>query len=583
VLPFHPVHETRLKKTSADPPSDPRLYLIGLERQNLLVALNDALGSGGKLFVTLAVLLGVLCWPLAALRFGSPREGIAPAQLFAVALALVLIPAVLATAGFAVWTRTRLISWADQHAELYARRVESVLVDELHSNVDTLQSLATQFASNDEYRENEFEMKVPRSKQNVACIKPHPGCKTHLHLAPRANHPKDWSALRSAAPLNSRGLGEGLTLSFFDGSAPRRLDLHDRQYFRSIIAGEEWLPGDLWAHRRTHVHRYVAQRLFNRSDAARVLQIAVPIEFNHARLGVMTGDTRMYGLASTLRPPLLRFAVVDAATGTVLFHSQDDRSLGENMLTETENNASLVTAFSKRASKFNRDRVAIEDHFSARYMGASHRFYHRPVSGAPWGLLVSYPIERINEIVLQTSIATLATYFAFITFITAALCLILAFLRGRADLALQRWLWPKWNSFSAYRRLLRVFVLCLFVFAFALLARLNRQSWTWVLAVVAAAVLATLMLGPVAGPLIERFYKQRVPGLASYTRSYIGSMVCILALVAALPAILLAIGYHDTSVRAFVLNELQDAARDEDRRRGALRRDERRSRVPRLK
>jgi hypothetical protein len=53
-------------------------------------------------------------------------------------------------------------------------------------------------------------------------------------------------------------------------------------------------------------------------------------------------------------------------------------------------------------------------------------------------------------------------------------------------------------------------------------------------------------------------------------------MVCVLALVSALPAILLAIGYHDTSVRGFVLNELQDAARDEGMRRGALRRDERR-------
>ena len=69
------------------------------------------------------------------------------------------------------------------------------------------------------------------------------------------------------------------------GLSPERpLDLHDRPYFKAIASGEEWDPRELWSHDRLKEHRLyvplhglVAQRLFNRADGARALQVAVPM------------------------------------------------------------------------------------------------------------------------------------------------------------------------------------------------------------------------------------------------------------------------------------------------------------------
>lgn len=576
VLPFEPAQETDIGDRRVT-----RLYLVGLLRQNVLHSMSEALGSGGALFITLGVLLGVLSWPFMSLRFASVQEAIGPTQLIAILLALLLIPAVVATTGFSIWTRHKLMLWSDQHAEIYAYRVEQALIREMDSSLHVLESLAKQMAQNQSFVDAHFLMGTTGKGSEAACVMPHE-CKRVLErprppgLPPEV--PEDWSPIRSAAPLNAEGKSSGLTLSFYRGDPPGdELDLRDREYYLAIKAGEEWRPGALWHETQPNAeHRFVAQRLFNRSDAARALQLAVPIDAANERKGLFTGDTRVYGLSTSLRPPLLRFAIFDHRSGALVFHTHDERSLAENLIVETEGNASLVEAMQKRASTWSRFRIQFADHFTGRYMGAAHRFYHRAIPGTPWGLVVLYETDSLNTIVLQTAVATLATYFAIIAIAALLLGLLVILLRQRADVEILRWIWPKWSSRDHYRLIRLVGTCVLTLLAVIALGRLNDVGGLRLMlfAMLLIAIFAVAIAARTLPALASKF-RPRGPSFVTYKRSYVQSLFVVLCLISAVPVIGIAIGYHDTSVHAFIRDELFNAAIDEEHRRRTMLRDDR--------
>lgn len=571
VLPFVPAQPTWV-----DDKESTQLYLIALKKQRLLGALNEALGSGGALAVTLSVLFGILAWPLLSLRFESPQEGIAPIQVFAILVSLFLVPAVIATAGFSLWTRHRLMAWADTHAELYARRVEQVLIEELDTGVHVLEQLMQQYRPYAPFTRGQAEAGPEESGDtpdgNIVCVKSFE-CRVPLDWYRSPDAPMGWSPIRSAAPLNEQGKSFGFTVSYFAPALVSDLDLHDRQYFQAVMQHEEWKTGTLWGHRRAHA--YVAQRLFNRTDAARVLQLAIPMddEKSGKRLGVVTGDTRVYGLAQAMRPPLLRFAVLDNRNGSVLFHSRERLSLAENLLVETEHNSSLQTAMQRRASTWTRYRILAEDHFGGRYLAASHRFLYRAVAGAPWGIVVFYPTDGINDMVLQTAVATLATYFATIIVLTLAFAVLFLALPERADQVALKWIWPRWQLRDVYRRGAWWSALAILAIAIVVVGRLSRfQGWE-----IAVVVVVTGLLGWGVERLRDRWLSSTgVPSLTAYKRNYVQCIFGVLVLLSALPATWLAIGYHDTSVRAVIRDELVDALGDEQQRRLTLARDHQR-------
>ena len=94
--------------------------------------------------------------------------------------------------------------------------------------------------------------------------------------------------------------------------------------------------------------------------------------------GIVTGDSRVHALTAKIDPPLLRFAIIDRDSGTVLFHSDDSRSLAENFFTETEHDADLHAAM----------RLNTAGHFRGRYVGDPHRFYFKPIDAVPWAVVV---------------------------------------------------------------------------------------------------------------------------------------------------------------------------------------------------
>lgn len=624
---FHPTTATEparqpkgsaAQESSAEPEqfSSELLYMVGLKRQSWTEQLSAGLGPSGSFAITITVLLVIVLWPLVSLRFAAPQDPIPRMQVVALSIAALLLPAILAVAAVWAWNNLHLRIWADSAAEVYAKQLDDVLRAELSESAGLLDEYAVNF-----YAPREVERRTknkpgtppdfPRLPIRHQRTDPTTGAQRELPscletkaasigepvLLMRAKGKEDkgkdecplrnWSPLHSVSALDTEGKTPTLDMertpehrltAFGTVLYRRTLDIHDREYFRAILAYEEWLPNsDVWQQNQIPTHGFVAQRLFNRGDAARVLQIAVPLKLKHGhgheseRLGIVTADTRAYAISSALRVPLLRFAVVNASNGAVLFHSNDERSLAENFLLETEHDPLLQRALVRRASRFSLNKVTGEDHFTGNYMGTTHRFYYRPVAGVPWGIVVFYPVAEIAVVAQQAATAALAGYMSIIIALVALLIIIFALMPNRVDLILLSLTWPQWEGRGTYRAV----ACCVAVITIALVAmllwKLNAQfapGGYWWLAVAAICCALCLRLWKSAN--------KKEMALRTYQAWYLACMVLVMLLASALPAAWMATSYQDVALRAYFRDQLTQAATDLERRELAIARDLRR-------
>lgn len=574
VLPIIPSYAVRVDATKPNGgelrESQALLYLIGLKRQHLGQQATDALGPAGTLTVTTLVLLGILLWPFIGLRLAIRHSAISGFQVFAIIVSLLLIPVVLTACGVWLWNDLRLRVWADRGAEHYAADIERSLRNELEEGVlllDAYRDLANSPAACTSAADAPVRLDPQTRKMALATIVRNPGgadCKIFLQSRPAPADPLgNWSPIRTAVALDAAGTSMAPRITAF-GNVPvkSKLDVRDRAYFRSLSAGQQWMSRD----DHGEPVPFVAQRLFNRSDAARTLQLAIPRTRTPLWQGAMIGDTRVYGLTAGIRPPLLRFAVVDRANGEVLFHSDDERSLAENLLTETDDSTALRQALS--SGGWAERRIALEDHFSTQYVGEPHRFYYRSMAGVPWGVVVYYPTRTLSDISLDATIATLATCIGFVTLIALLLVATAFFGSIRPDRHLLSCIWPQWEWRHHYPRI----AIALTCFGAILIAGLIyglRHGHGWIIGAVITmtGVLIALLFARVA------VIAPRTTTPRAYRAFYAWAVVAFIGVVVVTPTAMLAFRYQDISMQGYLRNALTQSASDVNQRRRLMQSD----------
>ena len=127
---------------------------------------------------------------------------------------------------------------------------------------------------------------------------------------------------------------------------------------------------------------------------------------------------RVHSFLISEPPPLLRFAVIDTENGTVIFHSNDSRSLAENFFLESELAPLLYAAI----------RAKQPMSYPGKYIGDPHNFYYKPIMGTPWGVVVFFPAKELGDLSFRAGSAAISAY------LSVALTLLLA-------CALAGWLW----------------------------------------------------------------------------------------------------------------------------------------------
>jgi hypothetical protein len=541
-----------------------RVFLIGLKRLDLRAELAGSLEPGGRFALTILTLLAFLVWPLASVRAKSSDDSIAWPEAAACLASVVLIPAVLAIAAVWAWSYRELLSWVDAGAARYSHSVAATLDRELQEGrrlLEQYQALYRQPQVVDQSADKAIERSTPsqialRSRGDGGFVTGHVvGCsanndRTCLVEAAResAGPWRSWATFSSVFATDARGAREGQRYTVYDPPLVKPdASYGKREYFRALQRGEGWLVTQPATGK---AETFVAQRLFSGSDGSRVLQMAVPrakgASCKDTFCGIVTGSATIHSLSAAVSPPLLRFAVIDRDSGIVIFHSDDSRSLAENIFVETERNPQLLALTQLGQSGF----------FNGRYLGAGHRFFHQPLPNTPWSVVVFYSLKEVGDLPWHAVFTALAAYAgALLVFLSISV--------------LGAWLWAKRQR----KNLLDI------VANFWLRGRSSCSYAHWGLALFASALFLVTAYeiwaeGPVS--LITRIM-WGVLALAAAAvllqhRLAIHS-VCIslwLLLISAVPAAWMALGYHDVQVQGLLRDGLVGAARDIQHRESVI-------------
>ncbi|HZF16423.1 MAG TPA: hypothetical protein VE046_10810 [Steroidobacteraceae bacterium] len=592
ILPFRPPFQVRTHDDSKACAAGDILYVIGLQPKSVEQELDGLLWPYGTWLIALLIVLSLLAWPLLNLAFGSATESIKVRSAILCLLAALLIPVVLIVAVGTFWSRQSLGQWMENSARQYAESLNEHLATQLGEATQLLAAYRDYYRSPDVYapkgsppgaRCNSAQFvettgdlqpytigptatlpvrihdnqtiagKLQAYAQGPAVM----NCTTVFLSVPAEEAAKDelgnWSPLRTVLAVNRDGWKFGPRLTGFAVlPQPTVVPVKDREYFQLIAQGRGWGPKPADA---AAPPRFVAQRLFNRADGAKVLQIAIPIEDwtnpDHPVFrGAVTGDVRLHGLTASLAPPLLRFAIVDQRSGTVIFHSEDRRSLAENFYRETEQNDELMAAM----------RAGTGRHFNGEYLGQPYGFYYRPVQfkdparKLPWGIVVFFPQKDLGDLRLYAGVSTLVA----VSNVVVPLLLIVALLcwpLGLREYVVKAvdYLWPRAALRGHYRALGVVAPISWAVLTLALLSGWQRD-WLWLALGVSVALAVVIGI---------RLHRHRAPpmeilshaGLRRFERDYARCLTAVLfaPVVATLWHYL---HFHDIQVQGLLDDEL---------------------------
>lgn len=397
------------------------IYLIGLRKSGLAAKATASLSPVLLLGVLLALAAACLLWPFLRHALLEPNDAVTWRQVRILCVAFLVLTALGVLAGRASELGHFMHQKMDHAIEKVADEIDAQLKARIDVELDVLDHL-------DSYATPKPSTKAcssgsPKPIGMLQAPEPYPIVERYFRLDERGVLGKDKDGVLGRNNWIYDALPNKWVLVCKD------IDLSGRQYFSLLKDGHsvDWSNGPI-----------VLQRLFNRSDGKKILQLAVA---NHGADNVFKGISAVnIGTIEVISPVLplgIRYAIFERSTGTVVFHSDDSRSLVENFYAETEHNPTLSSAAEND--------VAGGTLFNGRYRGDSTTFFYRPMTYTPWGLAVYYDSSSVSAVMALAVVSALAA-----TVITLLGGLALAHVVLRLARRRHSWLWPQWRLRNAY-------------------------------------------------------------------------------------------------------------------------------------
>ncbi|SEK54472.1 hypothetical protein SAMN05216262_101623 [Colwellia chukchiensis] len=206
----------------------------------------------------------------------------------------------------------------------------------------------------------------------------------------------------------------------------KEIDLNKRDYFKRAIRCDAWpmtfIDSSAQIKLQACQQQLYMQRIFNVRDSRKTTQLSIPLfeKTIASNKAILTFGTRVQSFFAPLLPSGFGFLVFDNATGEVLFHSDDERSLLENIYIETDNNTKLLKLVE------NANLTPEESSFTSSYRGKTHHFRAgRLAKNVPWTLAVFYDksqLRTLNMLTVFTAISCfmllVVTLYVLITLLT---------------------------------------------------------------------------------------------------------------------------------------------------------------------
>ena len=144
---------------------------------------------------------------------------------------------------------------------------------------------------------------------------------------------------------------------------------HQRAYFRFIREGKPYYLND------NTLRPYYLDQVISRVDGRFTSVISIPSKTQQAKVAAMA--FRLQSFHQPLFTPGYHFAVIDRA-GKVLYHSEADRNLNEDLLTELSERDKLRSALEAR----------VKDAFTAKYFGRTYNIFVKPIAHLPYSVVI---------------------------------------------------------------------------------------------------------------------------------------------------------------------------------------------------
>ncbi|MDF2176792.1 hypothetical protein P2G88_00825 [Aliiglaciecola sp. CAU 1673] len=336
----------------------------------------------------------------------------------------------------------------------------------------------------------------------------------------------------------------------------RDIDLSARNYYTKALHKDTWsndevevcLTVDMALPDKPKCFKeFVVERILNKTDGRKNSQFAMPLfdQSTQQDKHILSFGTQLQTFLSPLLPNQFGFLVFDNDSGQVLFHSDDSRSLTENIYVETDNSLKLKSLVE------NIPQIKPVS-FVTNYRGADHLFQVASLmNGVPWTLAVYYQKDQLRNLLMLLAFTTFI-----LTFLLIGLALLLyGILQGFGKSHLLRqflWFNPLLVRFRAYP-LFSVFLLGTAIVELTLFAWLTEHTpgalW-WQLLILVLFVPALLWM------VAWRWQRRKLAGESSHQpaekrisplilRQYCHFLICLLLFVVSIPSLLIYVHVGD--------------------------------------
>ena len=427
-----------------------RLILAGLVKTEKFQSEYRAIPHTWLLLFLFFVLLGLLSLPIIHLGFMDHHESLRP-----IAVLSLLVTGVFGTALITiffldvVWLNNVRHS-LDEQLEQTAKNIKVAFKDEIEKTVRQLVAYD---------RSDDFEKDFACVTQGENCpvtylAYPHDCAEESNRKCGGTSKEDRWVARKKYRyECNKKSNNENCDLFFWIDQNKRMritwytkpeyyietstVSLAHRDYVKEILKPKP----SLW-HTEYGQPGFYAQSLIALGMGTHTVVVSMESSRSEGKQKkwVAAIETHFKFLKSVAIPDSTGFAVIEDEGGRVLFHSDDKRSLWENLFEETDNNARLrAHVFSRTAGKF-----------EGRYWGKGHSFYSTPLPGVPWSLVVfrNKDLFRTTNFEALLLAGTLFALYAGISSIVPTA--IWLFNKARRRKMPMSWFWPDPDRYDCY-------------------------------------------------------------------------------------------------------------------------------------
>ncbi|MCK5356058.1 MAG: hypothetical protein KAJ63_13150 [Methyloprofundus sp.] len=442
-----------------------KFYILGFVQKSKTGGLVFSLGFVNIAFALLLLISCFLAWPFLKLNFMNIKEAITAHDIRILLFSFLIGLVILTTFFLTIFTYNGMEERLDNKAKEIARQIETAYRSDLKKVIEKLSTY-----NEDNYQNDcqDIEMHaVKKSNTNKFSCLAESGWKQAINKNSYA-----FPYVRDIFTLNNKGEQLGPIIYFVErlfSSKPLKLDF--RNYFIKARDGDTWH----WQEQDDKDQPFYIERIHNFSDGQKASQVSMPVNRNGAESiasmgsetqAVRVATTYFPSIAATVLPASFSFAIIEDASGKIIYHSQDQKSFVENFYAESDYTPHLIAHTLMRHS----------GEVESLYHGRPTKFFIKPIKHLPWSVVVYYNIGRLQMFMVKTAIITLLIYLLYLIPIIFLLIII-------HKLPVKKWdfLWPHYHKAAQYKKLALILIASNIVY---ILYVLNMSGWWFFLSLI---------------------------------------------------------------------------------------------------